>query len=61
MKISLRAARVNADLTQQEVADKIGVSKHTINNWERGRTKPKKYILIALSSIYGIDIDSLKG
>ncbi|MBS5793123.1 MAG: helix-turn-helix domain-containing protein, partial [Clostridiales bacterium] len=30
MKISLRAARVNADLTQQEVADKIGVSKHTI-------------------------------
>ncbi len=61
MKISLRAARVNADLTQQEVADKIGVSKHTIINWERGRTKPKKHILIALSSIYGIDIDSLKG
>lgn len=61
MKISLRAARVNADLTQQEVADKIGVSKHTIINWERGRTKPKKHILIALSSIYGIDIDNLKG
>ena len=61
MKISLRAARVNTDLTQQEVADKIGVSKHTIINWERGRTKPKKHILIALSSIYGIDIDSLKG
>ena len=61
MKISLRAARVNADLTQQEVADKIGVSKHTIINWERGRTKPKKHILIVLSSIYGIDIDSLKG
>ena len=27
MKISLRAARVNVDLTQQEVADKLGVSK----------------------------------
>ena len=61
MKISLRAARVNVDLTQQEVADKLGVSKYTIINWERGRTKPKKHILIALSSIYGIDIDSLKG
>ena len=61
MKISLKAARVNANLTQQEVADKIGVSKHTIINWERGRTKPKKHILIALSSIYGIDIDNLKG
>ena len=61
MKISLRAARVNTDLTQQEVADKIGVSKHTIINWERGRTKPKKHILIALSSIYEIDIDRLKG
>lgn len=61
MKISLRAARVNADLTQQEVADKLGVSKCTIINWEKGVTKPKKHTLIALSSIYGIDIDNLKG
>ncbi len=61
MKISLKAARVNADLTQQEVADKLGISKHTIVNWESGRTKPKKFILIALANIYDINIDNLKG
>ena len=61
MKISLKAARVNADLTQQEAADKLGVSKHTIVNWERGRTKPKKHTLMVLSMLYNIDIKNLKG
>ena len=35
MKISLQSARVNAKLTQQMAAQKIGVSKDTISNWER--------------------------
>ena len=61
MKISLKAARVNANLTQQEAADKLGVSKHTIISWELGRAKPKKYAIIALAKIYNIDIDNLKG
>ena len=61
MKISLKAARVNADLTQQEAADKLGISKHTVINWELGRTKPKKCVLIALAKIYNIDIKNLKG
>ena len=61
MKISLKAVRVNADLTQQEVTDKLGISKHTIINWERGRTKPKHHTLIVLSMLYNIDIDNLKG
>lgn len=57
MKISLKAARVNANLTQQEVAEKLGVSKHTVINWENGKTHPKKCILILLSQFYNIDID----
>ena len=61
MKLSLKAARVNAGLSQKEVASKLGVSIHTIINWERGITKPKKYTLMALSSIYNIDINELKG
>lgn len=38
-KISLKAARVNQNLTQEEVAEKIKVSKHTIMNWEKGKNK----------------------
>lgn len=36
MAITLRAARVNAGYTQMEAANKIGVSKESISNWERG-------------------------
>ena len=61
MKITLKAARINAGFLQKEVADKLGVSIHTITNWERGITKPKKHTLMVLASIYNIDINELKG
>lgn len=40
-KISMAAARVNAGLTQTEIAAKMQVSKQTIVNWENGRVIPK--------------------
>lgn len=40
-KISMAAARVNAKMTQEEVAAKMSVSKATIVNWENGRVIPK--------------------
>lgn len=40
-RISMAAARVNAKLTQEEVAAKMQVSKQTIVNWETGRVIPK--------------------
>lgn len=39
MQITLKAARVNAGLTQKELAKKIGRNESTIVNWETGRTK----------------------
>ena len=39
-KISLRAARVNANLTQEQVAKALNVTKKTIQNWEKGVTLP---------------------
>ena len=60
MKITLKAARINADLLQKEVADKLGVSIHTIMNWEKGRTKPKKHTLMVLASIYNVNINDVK-
>ena len=39
-KISMAAARVNAKLTQSEVAEKMQVSKQTIVNWENGKIIP---------------------
>lgn len=56
-QISLSAARVNAELTQAEVADKMGVTKRTIINWEKGVIKPNAASLNMLSSIYRIPVD----
>ncbi len=35
-----RDERKRLGLTQQELADKLGISKRTITNWETGQTKP---------------------
>lgn len=39
-RISLAAARVNAGLTQKEVAEAIGISNVTLIKWENGETVP---------------------
>ena len=41
IQITLAAARVNAGLTQGEMAKKMKLSKNTIVSWEKGRIKPK--------------------
>ena len=41
IQISMRAARTNAGLSQAEVAEKIGVSRVTITNWENGKFVPR--------------------
>lgn len=55
--ITLEACRVNAKLKQQELADKIGVSRTTICNWEKGKTSPTSVQLQKISKITGIPMD----
>ena len=40
-KISLAAARVNAGLTQNDIAKKMHISKNTVINWEKGKVELK--------------------
>ena len=56
-KISLAAARVNAKLTQKELAKMLGVSNITIVNWEKGHTEPSINQLKKISQISGIPLD----
>ena len=37
----IKAARERAQLTQQQLAAKVGVGLRTVSNWERGETVPK--------------------
>lgn len=58
-KISLKAARVNANLSQQAAADRIGVAVSTLRNWEAGRTFPTKPKIDRICEVYGISFDVL--
>lgn len=59
IQISLAAARVNAKLTQTEVANKLGVSKQTIINWEKGRIIPRIPEIETLARVYNIPQDNI--
>ena len=56
-KISLKAARVNADMTQEEAAKLLNVDKSTVASWENGKTNPDYIKAKKLSEIYGIPLD----
>lgn len=58
-KITLKAARVNANLTQAEAAAKLGVAVSTLKNWEAGKTFPNKPKIDRLCEVYGISFDVL--
>ena len=59
MKITMRAARVNAGLTQDEAAKKVKKSKNTIVSYEKGRSIPDIETGKALAKLYGVSIDDL--
>ena len=59
IQISLAAARVNARLTQEEVAKRMKVSKRTIINWEKGIVIPSFANINTLSAIYEIPEDNI--
>ena len=59
IQISLAAARVNAKLTQEEVARKMKIGKRTIINWEKGKTSVGYAPLKVLSEIYNIEMDDI--
>lgn len=56
---NLQQARTIADLTQEEVADKLYVTRQTVSRWETNRTLPNIYILKDLSDLYNVSTDDL--
>ena len=56
---NLKMYRTHAGLTQEEVAEKIGVSRQAVAKWERGESSPDIESCIALSEMYGTTVDML--
>lgn len=59
MSLTLRAARVNKGLTQQQAAKKLGVSRDTVGNWEKGKSFPNAVQIRNLESLYGVECSQI--
>ena len=55
-QISLRAARVNVNLTQKEVAEKLGLHQQTIAKYEKDSTKTPMDLLRQFSELYKVKL-----
>ncbi len=55
----LIALRENAQLSQMELADRVGVSRQTISRWESGTAVPATDNLKVLAEFYDISVDWL--
>ncbi len=56
---NLYTYRVQSQLTQREVADKIGVRQQTVAAWETSRSTPSPDVICSLAKIFGITTDEL--
>ncbi len=56
---NLKLFRKKSGLTQEQLAEQVGVSRQAIAKWENGDALPDIDNLVALADIYGVTIDSL--
>ena len=61
MQISekLQLLRSKTGMSQEELAERLGISRQSISKWESGQSVPDLKKLIILSEIYNVTIDSL--
>ena len=55
----LKNARAAAGLTQEAAAEKIGVSRQTVSNWENNRSYPDILSVLTMSELYRASLDEL--
>ena len=59
MTITLEAARKNRRMTQEQAAKKIGVTRDTLSNWERGKCFPNALHIKTIEKVYGVSYNDL--
>lgn len=57
----IKQRRAAAGLSQEALAQLVGVSRQTVSNWERSRTTPDAYALKRIAEACGTTVDSLLG
>ena len=56
---NLRKLRLEKNLTQEQIAEKLGVSAQSVSRWETSATLPDVMLLPEIASLYGVLVDDL--
>ena len=55
----IKRHRARLGLSQEELAEKIFVTRQSVSNWETGKTYPDLQSLLRLSELFGLSLDEL--
>lgn len=58
---NIRALREDNDLTQQQLADYLGVAQNTYSQYETGKIAYTAQVWVKLADFYGVSVDYLLG
>ena len=56
---AIKAQRTRCSMTQEYVAERLGVSRQAVSKWENGTSDPSTANLLALATLFGISVDEL--
>ena len=59
MKITLKALRVNANMTQESASKALNITVRTLQNWESYETFPTAQQLLRICDIYNCEIGDI--
>lgn len=55
----IKKVRKSRNLTQQDMADKLGISRQAVSNWENDKNLPDIEMLITMSQVFHLTLDEL--
>jgi putative transcriptional regulator len=59
MKNRIKVERAEMNLTQEALAEKVGVTRQTINTIEKGNDSPSILLVLKLASVFGKPVDEV--
>jgi putative transcriptional regulator len=59
MKNSLKVERAKKDMTQQDLAEKIQVSRQTVNSIEAGKYVPSTVLALKIAKVFDVGVEEI--
>ena len=59
MKNNMKVERARLDMSQQDLADVLGVSRQTVNAIEKGKFNPSTVLALKISAVFNLSVNEI--